>query len=145
MILLSLSLKIMMKISNDSLWIGNIVTFIISILQTFCIFFVPFLHQRLWQCSDHVLQSYGSSIFFIFCEKWDASWRKLSLNIRYLAVAFICIIKCIFLPFILNCHTYIHFFSCQLEVKCYYYCYYYYYYCCCYYYYYCYYFYCYYY
>ena len=37
--------------------------------------FGPFLHQRLWQGSDHVLRSYGSSIFFIF---WCKMERKLT-------------------------------------------------------------------
>ena len=45
-----------MGIFNDFLRAGNIVIFIISILKAFlmCIFFVPFSHQRLEQCCDHV-------------------------------------------------------------------------------------------
>ena len=70
-------LKIMMEILNNFLPVGNVITFIISILQTFliCIFFAPFLHQRLWKCSHHALQSYGSSLFFIF---WCKMGRKLT-------------------------------------------------------------------
>ena len=68
LILLLLSLMIMMGVLNDFLRFGNTVTLFISVLQTFliCSFFLPFSHQRLQQGSDHVLQSHGLTISFIF-------------------------------------------------------------------------------
>ena len=109
-LLLSLSLMTMMEILNNFLQVGNIVIFIVSIPQTFFSLysFCPIFAPKFITMFYHVLQSYGSSIFFIF---WCKMRHKLTLNQRSVfftqQLLFICIIKCVYLPFMLNC-TYIY-------------------------------------
>ena len=118
-LLLRLSLLIMMVIFNDFLRAGNIVIFIISILKAFlmCIFFVPFSHQRLEQCCDHVYKVMVEAYSLSFWCKWDVSWHTLAVSIFFLKATFYLHYKMHFLSFMLICITYTYLFFCQLEIK----------------------------